>query len=74
MILQETVTPFVLVATVRFKSLAYQVTEGDGSTQPVLILSNPLSTDIIVQVTSKDKSAIGIPTPSIRFGIMWTNC
>ena len=43
-----------------FKSSIYEVTEGDGSTKPVLILSNPLSTEITIQVTSKAKSATGM--------------
>ena len=46
-----------------FKSSTYQVTESDELAQPVLILSNPSSTNVTVQVTSKDKSAAGIPIP-----------
>jgi len=51
--------PF-LVATMMFQRSTYQVIEGDGSAQPVLTLSNPSSTDIAVQILSKDKSATGI--------------
>ena len=51
--------PF-LVATVMFQRSTYQITEGDGPALPELILSNPSSTNITVQIISKDKTATGI--------------
>jgi len=45
--------------TVNFSQSAYNVDEGDGPAQPVLILSNPSSTDITVSVFSTDGSATG---------------
>ena len=43
----------------RFEQPRYSVDEDDGPAQPALILSNPSSTDITVQVTSTDGSATG---------------
>ena len=37
----------------------YSVNEDAGPTQPVLVISNPSSTDITVQVTNTDGSATG---------------
>jgi len=37
----------------------YSVNENEGPARPTLILSNPSSTDITVQVTSTDGSATG---------------
>ena len=37
----------------------YYVNENDGPAQPVLVLSNPSSTDITVQVRSNDITATG---------------
>ena len=37
----------------------YSVDEDAGAAQPVLVLSNPSSTDITVQVTNTDGSATG---------------
>ena len=42
-----------------FNHSTYIVDEDDGSAQPVLVLSNPSSTDITVQVSNEDNSAIG---------------
>ena len=52
-----------------FKNSTYQVTEGDGSAQSVLILSNPSSIDISVKVTSEDRSATGIPILCIQYTV-----
>ena len=38
------------VATVDFEQSTYNVHEPDGSVQPVIVFSNPLSTAITVQV------------------------
>ena len=40
----------------------YNVDEDDGSAQPVLVLSNPSSTDITISVFSTDGSATGKDT------------
>ena len=46
--------------TVSFTRLTYSVNEDDGPVQPVLVLSNSSSTDIIVQVYNNNGSfAIG---------------
>ena len=42
-----------------FSQTTYSVDEDDGPAQPVLVLSNPSSTDITVQVTNTDGSATG---------------
>ena len=39
--------------------VTYVVDEDDGPAQPVLVLSNPSSTDITVQVFNTDGSATG---------------
>ena len=46
-----------LVVTIRFSQSTYNVDEDDGPAQPVLVLSNPSSTDITVQVFDNDVSA-----------------
>ena len=45
--------------TVSFESSTYTVNEDAGPAQPVLVLSNPSSTDISVQVNSMDETATG---------------
>ena len=42
-----------------FDQSEYIVNEDAGPAQPVLVISNPLSIDITVQVTSTDVLAIG---------------
>ena len=37
----------------------YSINEDGGSVSPVLVLSNPSSTDISVQVTDEQDTAIG---------------
>ena len=39
-----------VVATVNFEQSTYNVHEPDGSVQPVIVFSNPLSTDVTVEV------------------------
>ena len=48
------------VATVGFTQSEYSVDENDGLVTVVLILSNPLSTDITVLVKDTNGSATGI--------------
>ena len=42
-----------------FKQAVYSFNEDAGPVQPVLVISNPSSTDITVQVTNTDGSATG---------------
>ena len=42
-----------------FNQSMYSVNEDAGPVQPVLVISNPSSTDITVQVTNTDGSATG---------------
>ena len=44
---------------VSFNQSTHNVDENDGPAQPVLVLSNPSSTDIIISVFSTDGSATG---------------
>jgi len=44
---------------VAFDQSTYSVDEDDGPAQPVLVLSNSLSTDITISVFSTDGSATG---------------
>ena len=48
-----------VVGAVFFKKMNYTVTESVGILQPELILSNPLSMDIVVDIESIDGFAIG---------------
>ena len=48
-----------LVTSVNFSQSAYTVNEKDGMIQFTLLLSNPSSTDITVEVSSIDESATG---------------
>ena len=50
--------PFVVCA-VSFSQSTYSVNEDDGPAQPVLVLSNPSSINITVQVINTDGSAVG---------------
>ena len=48
--------------TTNFNQSTYNVGEDDGPAQPVLVLSNPSSTDITISVFSTDGSATGKDT------------
>ena len=48
-----------IVCIVSFEQTTYSVDEDDGPAQPVLVLSNPSSTDITVEVFNTDGSATG---------------
>ena len=48
-----------VVPMISFDQSTYTVNEDDGPAQPVLVLSNPSSTDITVQVRSNDITATG---------------
>ena len=49
----------VVTTTVNFTQLMYSTAEHDGFLQPVLILSNVLSTNITLQITDNNSTAIG---------------
>ena len=49
----------LFLVTVRFSQSLYTVNENDGSVQPVLVLSNPASTDITVVVEDISYNASG---------------
>ena len=51
--------------TVSFNQSSYIANEDEGPAEPVLVLSNPSSTDIIVVVTQSDMSGSGNDMPSI---------
>ena len=51
-----------------FNQSMYSVNEDAGPVQPVLVISNPSSTDITVQVTNTDGSATG------EYCIIFINC
>ena len=48
-----------IAATISFSQSTYSVNEDNGSVQAVLVLSNPSSTDITVQVRDNGNTAIG---------------
>ena len=53
---------FIIVSaavTVSFDRLSYSINENSGLSQHVLVLSNPSSTNITVQVIDKSSTAIG---------------
>ena len=47
------------MATVFFNESSYSVNENEGSVRPVLVLSNPSSTDVTVHVIDSDGTAMG---------------
>ena len=51
--------PLLLVITVSLEYYEFSVDEDAGPAQPVLVFSNPSSTDITIRVTNTDGSAIG---------------
>ena len=53
-----TITPSI-ACTVRFEQTTYSVDEDDGPAQPLLVFSNPSSTNITVKVFNTDESATG---------------
>ena len=50
---------YLIAATVSFVKQTYSINEADGNIQPVLVLSNPSSTAVIVKVLGTDGSATG---------------
>jgi len=49
----------LLAITVHFDPSTYTVSEGDEMVQPTLLLSDPSSTDVIVQIIDTQVSAAG---------------
>ena len=50
---------FLIDVTVKFSQGSYKVNEDDGPAQPALVLDQPVTTSIIVMVSSEDGSAEG---------------
>ena len=46
-------------ATVSFSQSVYTINENEGPVEPVIVLSNPSSTDVTVQVTDGGGTATG---------------
>ena len=53
------VSVYHTAATVSFNQSMYTINENEGPVQPVLVLSNPSSTDVTVQVTDGRGTATG---------------
>ena len=51
--------PYVVDATINFEQQTYNVNETDEIVEFALVLSNPSSTNISVQISSTDGSATG---------------
>ena len=49
------------IATVFFSQSTYSFNEDSRLIQPVLVLSNPLSTDVTIEVVDHEGTAIGEP-------------
>ena len=49
----------LLVSIITFSQSAYMVNESSGAAQVVLVLTNPLSNDLTVEVTNNDVTALG---------------
>ena len=47
----------IIAANISFNESTYSVNEDNGSIQPILVLSNPSSTDITVQVIDYNDTA-----------------
>ena len=48
-----------IAPSIKFNQSVYSINEGSRLLQPVLALSNPLSTNVTLQVLSIDNSATG---------------
>ena len=62
----------LVVATISFNQSMYSVNENEGSIQPVLVLSNPSSTDVTVQVTDEEGTASGKQITMININAVTT--
>ena len=49
----------LLVVIINFDELTYNVDERSGMAQVALVLSNPLSSDLTIEVTTTDVTALG---------------
>ena len=57
---------FIAGSNVIFSLLAYSIAEDNGPLQPVLILSNSLSTNVTVQVVDINNTAVGKLTINVN--------
>ena len=55
-----TIIMLSVVATVDFEQSTYSVHELYGSVQPVIVFSNPLSSDVTIQVSGEYISVVGV--------------
>ena len=53
------VSVYHTATTVSFNQSMYTVIENEGQVQPVIVLSNPSSTDVTIQVTDGGGTATG---------------
>ena len=49
----------LLVVIIKFDELTYNIDERSGMVQVALVLSNPLSSDLTVEVTTNNVTALG---------------
>ena len=49
----------MLATTVKFNQSIYNINENSGPVQPVLVLSNPSSTNVTVEVFNTNITALG---------------
>ena len=50
----------VVAVSIKFEKSSYSVDEGNRTVQPVLILSNPSSTSITINILNIDDTATGM--------------
>ena len=55
----NSIVPIYIDITMSFNQSVYSINEPDGPAQPVLVLSNSLSTDITVTVSNTGGTATG---------------
>ena len=59
----------LLDITVNFEQITYNVAEANGLVNPVLVLSNPSSTNITVEILSTEGSATGKYSVYVLFNL-----
>ena len=57
---------YYIDTTVSFNQSRYSINENDGQARPVLVLTNPSSNEITVQVFSSDVTATGEHLTSLQ--------
>ena len=64
----------LLDITVNFEQITYNIAEANGLVNPVLVLSNPSSTNITVEILSTEGSATGKYSVYILFSLRFKIC